>query len=95
MKPKLEPVVVTWVDSVSHEDGWEGEEDVKPAKIEHCVSYGIISRQTEKALVVSPHLGLTDKGWDQASGSMTIPMCQVVSIRRLNLGRWILEDIDS
>lgn len=77
-------ILCEWLDSYGCSPSWETiEKGVKPLGMA-CKSVGWLVRQSEKFIVVVPHLSQKNEIADQQGcGDMTIPRSAIVRIKRL------------
>jgi hypothetical protein len=76
--------MIEWLDSGQPIPGWQWLSDVQPRQPHRCISVGFLIQDDELSKVLAPNLGAsTPEGWDQASGTMTIPTAAVQKLERL------------
>ena len=73
--------MVEWLDS-SMRGGWRSKELIGEEHISHCVSCGVLMKESKEELVLC--LSLSKENYSDA---MTIPRCSVIRIRYLKVGR--------
>lgn len=80
-------VSVFWWDAYGVQQDW----DDQPLKnLVGNLSFGIITRVSDEAITIAPHLAGSGKS-RLTCGDMIIPLCNVVGIQHLPSGEWLIE----